>query len=477
LAQQEADWATPQRIPNYEIDTWPPVLIGDQNGTVHAFSSQWLASEGGVGVRAIVYNHWALTRGWTAPVDILLSPIRNDARLLDVFLDQTGRAHLVFWGGDGTEARIYYASAAIAEAGRAGAWSGPTMVAEYARDPEAGVIYADDHGAFTILFSGRQAGNGLYMVRSEDGGHTWSKPELIFNTNDRSNFVQILKIARSASGAVHAIWNEATPAGEGRGIFYSKKSTNDTEWSAPIQLSLAEAGYGTNTPAIVVYQDRVLAFFNLASIIWQRSSTDGTNWTLPTQVFARHVGVNGSIAFVTDANDTLHMFFAQRISGPPDIHGMWHSVFGGVTWSEPEAIVSGPQVADHQGNTAFDPFEARAVLSHDNVLLVTWRNDPGLQGNGVWYSYQRLAAPEMSAATPPTALPATRSTTGATATPSETPMMALTSNATPQPGVEVPTGSSAASNPARAAFMGILPVLVVIAIVLIRTFVVQRQRS
>jgi hypothetical protein len=96
---------------------------------------------------------------------------------------------------------------------------------------------------------------------------------------------------------------------------------------------------------------------------------------------------------VVDANDTLHLFFGQRISGNPDIHGLWHSVWVDPRWSEPEAIIKGPQVNDLVGRSSFDPYAARAVVSRGNVILVTWRTDPGNKGNGVWFSYQTIDAP------------------------------------------------------------------------------------
>jgi hypothetical protein len=399
-------WSPPERVPGFVNDTWPPLLIADQNRTVHAFSYQWLNEGEGFAGRAIEYSKWTIGQGWTLPIDILLPPFKNDARLLDVFLDQSGIVHLIFWGGDNTEANIYYSSASIQNAGNARAWSAPVLVASKAGDPENGVVFMNHQNYLTILFSGREDGNGLYTTSSNDLGRTWTEPVLVVNSNDESNFINDLKITKSGSELIYALWNEVNPGGQGRGIYFSKFRERSGEWSNPTKLAEAETGYGTNTPAMISYHNKILVFYNLAGKIWQLSSNDdGENWSPARSLFSRHVGVNGAISLVGDGNDELHMFFGQRITGSPDIHGMWHSVYRGDNWSEPEAIVSGPQHVDLHGDKAFDPFEARAVASQGNVLLVTWRQDPGLKGNGVWYSDQVLDAPELPLSVPPTVLP------------------------------------------------------------------------
>jgi hypothetical protein len=127
----------------------------------------------------------------------------------------------------------------------------------------------------------------------------------------------------------------------------------------------------------------------------QRSGDDGITWDAPSIIFPRHVGVNGEMSLVVDSNNELHLFFGQRITGSPDIHGMWHSMLTNNRWTEPEAIVKGPRVRDLVDRKGFDPNYARAVVSQGNVILVTWMTDPAAGFNGVWYSYKRINAPEL----------------------------------------------------------------------------------
>jgi hypothetical protein len=84
---------------------------------------------------------------------------------------------------------------------------------------------------------------------------------------------------------------------------------------------------------------------------------------------------------------------------------MWYSTWRGHRWTPPEAIVSGPLVLDEEGPTSFDPIAPMAIVRQGNVLLVTWRTDYGIKGNGVWYSHSVLAAPELPVIPLPTLAP------------------------------------------------------------------------
>jgi hypothetical protein len=148
---------------------------------------------------------------------------------------------------------------------------------------------------------------------------------------------------------------------------------------------------------------------------------------------------------------------------------MWHSVWEGEKWSEPEAIVSGPAVADQEGETAFDPFEARGVVSQGNVLLVTWRSDPGLKGNGVWYSYKSLDAPELPIIGMPT--PVQPKPTPELTSISPTPTQMAQEELSIQPDKPLPeelvNESVEVSNPIRPLMSGLVPAIIIVALVIV----------
>jgi hypothetical protein len=371
-------------------------MIADQNQTVHAFTYQRLDQESSQSYRAIFYNRWTLEQGWTAPIDIILSP-NKDARLTDAYLNSSGTAHLLFWGGDNTTADIYYSKALIQDAGDARAWSIPTIIGPNAGDPEGAAFVENSQGGLYVIYNGRELGNGLYAVHSDDRGESWSDPTpLFFTRNDEPNIAQ-LHVIRDTSGWMHAVWTVFNTDGQARGIYYIRSKDGD-EWSDPVLLASAFEGLGTSLPMIVEYKSALYLNYFACPIVCRMnmrvSINHGETWDDPSLLFARHIGLNGSMSMVIDGNDVLHLFWGQRIPGQPDIHGMWHSEYRNSRWLEPEAVVKGPTIRK-PGGEGFDPFQAQAVASQGNILLATWRTDPGLSSNGVWYSYKAIDAPAL----------------------------------------------------------------------------------
>lgn len=387
-----SNWSAPDTIPGYHPETWPPVLVADQNRTVHAFSSQWVG-EGSD--RVIMYNRWTYDQGWTLPVNILLSPLK-EARILDAYLDPTGMMHLIFWGGDNTYANIYYTRCAAIDAANPYAWLSPVLVAPDAGDPESGVILWDENDTLGIVFHGRNDGEGIYGVFSSDNGGSWSDAEPIFLSGSAELYPTRLKSGRSESGASHVVWNMGNESGQGRGLYYTSIDPGAANWGEPLLLDVSPEGLGTDRPVIIEHKGVLYVIYINMGIKMRTSSDGGLSWGSITKLFTRHVGYNGSLAPVIDGKGDLHLFFGQRISGSPDIHGMWHSQLLNNRWTEPDPVTKGTLVVDKEGGNAYDPYEARAVISQGNTILVIWRTDFASKGNGVWYSYKRLDIPELS---------------------------------------------------------------------------------
>jgi len=402
IQTQDLQWASPSTIPGLDLTNYPPILVADQNKTVHAFSTQWVDNPNGA-IRAIVYSQWTLAYGWTAPIDVIVSP-RGEARVTSAFLDKNGIMHVAFYGGNGVSGDIYYTRALASVANNATAWTVPVAIGENAGDPESAVFVGDGQDQLSLIYHGRSSGYGVYVVNSADGGGSWSSPSPIFLSDGDAPYVSKLSAIMSTSGWYHVIWNTFSESGQGRGIYYARAKVGDTQWSDPILMASANEGLGPQTPTILEYKDVLYAIYNMTpKITMRRSMDDGQSWDDPIVLFGRFVGVNGSLSLVVDGNDVMHLFFAQRISGSlgtSDIHGMWHSSWLNDRWVEPSAVVKGPRIVDEEGTSGFDPYEAHAVVSQGDVLLVTWRTDPGdIKDNGIWYSYAVINAPEKPIAT------------------------------------------------------------------------------
>ena len=401
LAQEEYQWSTQRRIPGYAADSRTPILFADQNQTVHAFASTWIEDD-----KVIVYSQWTKNTGWTSPLDIILPQFKRHARVKDAFLDQNGLVHLVFFSGDEEQAGIFYSNAPLSDAGRAPAWSTPKLIGENAEAfPEVASLVGDSEGRIFVLFSATRPSPGLYATHTLDGGDNWSEPIPMFLTYRNGHKPNALKMVVDDENNLFAVWDEVDDAGNSRGVYFARFNAGDADWSEPVQLS-AETVSTPDAPTIIKYNDELFVIFHnmdgSQTRYMVRSSDGGKSWSEKTRLFP-HVGSNGEASLVVDNNNVLHMLFGNRVTlnNGATIYGMWHSTWEGEGWSTPQAIVSGPRVADLERGNGFDPSFANALVSQGNLILVTWVSDPAAGQNGVWYSHTTVDAPELAVKTGP----------------------------------------------------------------------------
>lgn len=477
-AQGSTSWTTPRTIPGFHHETEPPILIADQNRTVHAFTYQFVDEFSDEPARVIVYNQWSLNGGWTEPNDILLSPL-GQARLLDVFLDDAGMMHLIFFGGDGDSAHIFYSKAPATDAGQATAWSEPVLIGPGAEDPESGAIASDDQGNLVVLFSGNRNGHGFYQISSSDNGDTWSRSEIIFPTFSDKLWPVYLKFLLTSSGRLHAVWSVNDQANHGQAIYFSSYDFGDNDWSDAIKLAETQGDLGTQAPSIIEYNGSLFAMYynsNSGKQLFIRSGDDGRTWSEPIAPFP-HVGLNGPGAFVIDSSGQLHFLWGQRVTLDVigQLNGMWHSTWNELEdrWSPYETVVSGEKIIDHEGDTAFDPNTARPVVVQGNVLLVTWRTDRGSKGNGVWYSYAELATPEL----PVVPLPSVVARSEPTAAPTAVVIRQPEPTAVPEGDFFAPENipSQSSDNPLTPVFISLGPALLLVSAIIIRQALARRH--
>lgn len=467
-ASAQTQWTTAQRIPGFDDSGYGPYFIADQNQTIHAFNSQFVDRS-----MAIVYSSWTLGDSWTPPV-VIMDAYRGQARLTGVALDEAGFVHMTFFGGDDVGADIFYSQTHLSQAGRAGTWSSPVVIGPDAITPTTGALASDGKRRLVLLYSGNLAnliGNGLYEVHSMDLGETWSEPELVYLTETRTFWPTALDAIMGEDNQVHAVWSVAGVSGIGEAILYTTIRPDSTLSGEP--MILAEAiDFAAATPSIVEHDAELKVIYHNGrpTSRWMiRSSDLGKTWTEPVPVSESHVGSNGPASMVIDSGGNLRMLFGGRTGPHPADHGMWGLVWLGDSWAEPEVVVSGPAFQDKSGGEGFDPSFARAIISQGNVLMVTWRTDPGAGPNGIWYSYAILDTPRLPVQPLPDLIP-TQSTTEVPTIGDEIPEII------PSAPILTTLSSSSSTSLVEIVTVGALPAIAAVALVVIGVLFVRMQK-
>lgn len=395
--QAAGGWAAPKQAPYSDVDTQPPYLVADRNHTVHALTSDAIE-----GSPLIVYNRWSLQSGWTAPIDILLSPIGGQAAIMGVHLDDLGSLHLVFFGGNEQGANLYYSRAMASEANRATAWSAPRVIADHVGPYVAGAL-SGDGSSLAVVYIGKHNQVGLYSICSQDFGKTWTEPSEMFVTSEEAAWPGAIQMTRDPQGNVHVVWTVNGDDGNGKELYYARNDRECKGWEQVSKIAVQQPrGYEVDWGSITFHDNQLFLLYNddvsaeqHSTTRWLRRSFDyGATWTDPIRPFPNYIGENGHAVYAVDSDNVLHMLLGNRTID--STHGMWHSIWNGSRWTDLEAVVSGPRVVAKKGENGFDPGLPKVVISQGNTILVTWATDPGAGHNGIWYSYLTLTAPALA---------------------------------------------------------------------------------
>ena len=453
-------WTYPETIPGMQDSGLSPVIITDSEGTIHAFNSQPV--EGNV---SIVYTHWSPQSGWSHLVDILDFP-RGSARVYSGVLDQRGWLHLLFWGGNEIDANIYYIKAPAIHADKSTAWSEPVLIGPFAMDPPEVQLALDGSDRLIAIYSSNFRGNGLYTIQSDDFGETWTSPEPLFLTYKNFWWPTALYLYTAPQGQIFATWAVADERGNGKAIYFSRQDPTSHQW--PQATLVAKAiEFEADTPSIIKHNGNLILIYHneYPSTRWMRvSNDDGDTWSQPVRLFEQ-VGSNGAASLVIDSNNTLHMFFGNRI-GDPAIHGAWHSKWLENQWSNPESLVEGQQIPiGEHGEEGFDPSFLQATVVRGNLLFVLWRHDPQAGPTNIWYAHTTVNAPEQLVVPLPTVKivkPTTTPQPTANSSLSPTPLVSPAENGNTFQLQQASPSRTGAINPSATILIGIAPIALLI---------------
>lgn len=177
---------------------------------------------------------------WTEPQSIYQSRRRMSWRrgVIDIDADVAGTIRVVLSESD----RLVHLQ------GRGDDWQVQSIPVFLGGQPSLATVSAR---RLLIAYSGGEPGrsgraNDLLIVKSDDGGITWSNPQLVHRPKEER--VQHVHALAGADGRVHLVWEETAGGSLRRAIFHSVSQDFGDTWAIPERLAAPNA---RNTQALV----------------------------------------------------------------------------------------------------------------------------------------------------------------------------------------------------------------------------------
>jgi len=355
-------WSQPENVFETEGRASEAEVVADASGVVHVFWAYGAPGNEEAGEAEAIYYARLENGRWSAPVDVLLSPGGRVARMHSVVVDPSGFLHVVWSGGNA----LFYSRAFAPEAGSALSWSEPAALVSNVSALEPGLA-VDGDGVLYVVWT--QAAAGLMFARSDDGGISWSAPQMIFPAGLDNELARWGRIAVDGRGRLHVALTHTARADSASG-------------------DLADPN----------------------SLYYLRSEDGGDTWSAPLLVTPEPDF--GEINVATHGEDVVHLAW----NGRAGTHGRYHrwSADGGNTWSEVEEVIA-PAPQDPLGTDGLTGFPALAVDAAGALHMVTatgggdyylkrqdgvWSEpvlvSPGLPGNGVTGEANSLEQPSIT---------------------------------------------------------------------------------
>lgn len=458
---QGGGWSEPYRLSSPAGSASEAYLVADQYGYVHAFWTETLFENGNT---VIKYARFDGTT-WTKPNDLYITGqgIKN----ISPVVDQQGMLHIAW--SEGEIGIGYYSHAPANSSLSVQNWSKPIRINVPARPI---FLKIDSKGVFHIVYVDQTEESGVYYIRSEDQGITWTEPLWIDPDIQPGYIPDSLNFDIDEDDGLHAVWFYGYREDNGHPdwVRYAHSFDGGHTWSAPLTLDQAieESDYSVSnaSPRMIVQGKTVHVIWAAGSLPYRhhRYSTDaGMTWSTPVSVFGELHG-QAFDGLAVDGAGRVHFFGQIRYP-----MGIWHAYWDQTRWSIPSLVylVAGD---DETPGDRVSAHETRAVVRAGNQLVLTFTDGPADPNRRLFVTYRTLddIPPLQSVPTPvPTA---TMIPTSIPAQPTVMPDLTMTAQALTSRDLR------SAAAPDYAIRVALIPTLLVLGVIMMVQLFHKRRR-
>lgn len=472
----ETAWSEVEEFVSSQTEIDAPVLLAAPDNHLLALWSQADQATGNTDQEAIHLARWD-GESWTQTGPIFRSAQGSLAQP-SAAIDDKGRVNAVWSSSE--DGKLYFSWANIANSQNPSEWTEPVTLPISQALAHSPQILVDKSGDIDVVYSVPvNEERGIYLIRSQDGGVTWSSPVKIFDgviANWQS--VDYPLLVETSDGGLHTLWSQRSVLDGGviLGLYYARSEDNGNTWSEPEIVTDSEVMW---SQIATLDQGTLVRMWQGGNqlqplIKYQFSQDSGLNWS--TEESLGSFGEKSLMAkLVTTPTGNLHMLQVVQTSAGDLFLRDW--LWENGRWSVNEYINLTDGLLE-------EAYSMESTVSSDGnlamVLSAKTNTQPGnLDRYGLIFTNRVLGLPTVKPTLPTTA-PSDSPPPSPTATPVFTPIATQVVQATPTPDLatnvftESPTSSS---NSFMSAGRGVLlSALIIVAAIIIGIWRVRRNR-
>ena len=381
---QSGGWSEPYRLSEDRRMSSEGYLVADQYGYVHCFWIETLPQNGGSFIKYARFDGTT----WTKPNDIYRT--KEEIKNVSPFVDKQGILHIA-WSEGLYRVSVFYSYAPANDTLSAQNWAKPIQIHVPARPV---YLRVDSKGVLHILYINETEESGVFYIRSEDKGLTWSEPVWLDPDIQPGYVPDSLNFELDEKDGLHAVWFYGAIERTGRPnwVRYTHSLDGGHSWSPPVTLDqLVEENnhfLDAASPKMIIQGETV-------HVIWAAGqqpyrfhsySTDGgQTWSAPVQIFGQLQG-QAFDGLAVDRAGRVHFFGQIRYP-----MGIYHAVWDHNRWSKPELVyLIAPQGSeDNLGNRVHAHFTLPVVRA-GNQLVLTFTDGPADPNRRLFVMYRTL---------------------------------------------------------------------------------------